>query len=611
MPVSICRSAAALASAGFSFSFPLSRSLDGTAMEKFLMSSPTQLSQFPDTLHVMDDDEDIAGSPAYDDVDYAPDIPNFYDQDLAMDMHTTKHFDGALLAPFALNSGSRFMSSDATAFSSNVANHVASLANYMNLHLANMHLANLHSFHHLRNVSLDDYRGHRHLNSTVSANAEPPSGTFSHSYSNSTIHLMELMPQLSLLALNPLLLDSPYSAVAATPGRRQKSGSISSHNFTTPLRGHSPGVKVSKTPHLIKNHRRNRLRVEPGLSHLLATIANMKSGQNSLSNPFEASFTSPKMGDLSDYDTTPLATPAKNQPTASFFTPISHNQSFGGSLDGLGFLALLGLHSLGLGLASLALNPGLALNLAGLNRLSVSSLGLGGLRRNDTWDSIKIEDQDDDACKQLRKAKSFTTFEPNLSRAHSTQTLSMDSSNTFEQPKFKKSASIDLLLPEFMAKDRRLRSYPASIDLASITNSSGSLSSAGTELLLANSASKPRGRSSVKAVKTSPAIYPTPSQIQETSATEEIAKFAESILNSDLKRPIIVQPDSADTYDPKKKHKCPLCLARFQRPEHVKRHLKSHSSEKPFQCDEPDCGRRFNRKDNLKAHLKKIHGKNS
>lgn len=64
-----------------------------------------------------------------------------------------------------------------------------------------------------------------------------------------------------------------------------------------------------------------------------------------------------------------------------------------------------------------------------------------------------------------------------------------------------------------------------------------------------------------------------------------------------------------DKVDPRKKHKCPICNLRFQRPEHVKRHLKSHSSEKPFQCEEPNCGKCFNRKDNLKAHLKKIHGK--
>ncbi|KAI3402745.2 CAS5 [Candida oxycetoniae] len=66
--------------------------------------------------------------------------------------------------------------------------------------------------------------------------------------------------------------------------------------------------------------------------------------------------------------------------------------------------------------------------------------------------------------------------------------------------------------------------------------------------------------------------------------------------------------DKNDKTDPKKKHKCPICESRFQRPEHVKRHLKSHSSDKPFHCEEANCGKCFNRKDNLKAHLKKIHG---
>ncbi|ONH65480.1 Cell wall integrity transcriptional regulator CAS5 [Cyberlindnera fabianii] len=63
------------------------------------------------------------------------------------------------------------------------------------------------------------------------------------------------------------------------------------------------------------------------------------------------------------------------------------------------------------------------------------------------------------------------------------------------------------------------------------------------------------------------------------------------------------------TKKPKKVHSCPLCNAIFQRPEHVKRHMRSHSSEKPFVCDEPGCGKRFNRGDNMKAHLRKIHGR--
>ncbi|KAH3670765.1 hypothetical protein OGAPHI_001281 [Ogataea philodendri] len=59
--------------------------------------------------------------------------------------------------------------------------------------------------------------------------------------------------------------------------------------------------------------------------------------------------------------------------------------------------------------------------------------------------------------------------------------------------------------------------------------------------------------------------------------------------------------------DKKKTHECPLCHSRFQRPEHVKRHMRSHSSEKPFACPEEKCNKRFNRNDNLKQHLRKIH----
>lgn len=644
-------------------------------MEEFLMSSPTQLDDMQPPQHL---DQNTA--------DFGGDLTAFpYDQlGLAhLDGHVTQNYDAV---PELLLRHSKHFSVDVRhlAAPGRLLDAVAGSSNSANVHAGSTSNSSSsfsgarNNFQHLRNVSLDDALYRVTGSSSSSGHVNP---VFTHLALSNTLHSLELVPQLLLLALNPLILDLPYLAVTmTTPARRRKSTLVLSATFpanlyATPLRGQaSPLAKIGKTPmKAMAGHRRTRLRLpELNLGQLLSTIASlMKSTAASGSyNPFEVQFRSPQ-AELSDFDQTPLTTPAKSYAgalaLALYFTPVSHPHSFGGSLAELVTFVS-------------SLDPNTLLASAGRT--------MPVLRRNDTLDLIHIEDQEDDACAQLRKAKSFNAVDrlrsgsgsfsasfsassssaapaagfyfhdqnafpskshgsaPSLNKVASSRSFRAESS-PHRQPA-PKSALIDLLLPDIMNLDRppsQLRSYPASIDLAAITNSSPALvncspppsasgaarllppigtnnarsqlprtASASTSISLAASVAASAPTSVVASASRSRASsaassnFPTASQIHETSTTEEIARFAESIINSEMKRPIVIRSDSDDTHDPKKKHKCPLCLARFQRPEHVKRHLKSHSLEKPFQCDVQDCGRRFNRKDNLKAHLKKIHG---
>ncbi|KAG5727836.1 Zinc finger protein [Termitomyces sp. T112] len=52
-------------------------------------------------------------------------------------------------------------------------------------------------------------------------------------------------------------------------------------------------------------------------------------------------------------------------------------------------------------------------------------------------------------------------------------------------------------------------------------------------------------------------------------------------------------------------HKCPVCNSTFTRPQHVARHMRSHTGDRPYKCQV--CGDQFARSDLLARHVNKCH----
>lgn len=64
---------------------------------------------------------------------------------------------------------------------------------------------------------------------------------------------------------------------------------------------------------------------------------------------------------------------------------------------------------------------------------------------------------------------------------------------------------------------------------------------------------------------------------------------------------------SQESPDLSQEHKCFFCVKVFRRSEHLKRHMRTHTQDKPFVCTFPGCGAMFSRRDNHTRHLHARH----
>ncbi|KAJ2158739.1 hypothetical protein GGF46_003553 [Coemansia sp. RSA 552] len=84
------------------------------------------------------------------------------------------------------------------------------------------------------------------------------------------------------------------------------------------------------------------------------------------------------------------------------------------------------------------------------------------------------------------------------------------------------------------------------------------------------------------------------------------AEAADSTKMDDGKKPSKRRTRASDDDSQPRRFHCTFagCIKQFKRHEHLKRHFRTHTGERPYKCSAPDCGKVFARMDNLNQHIR-------
>lgn len=100
-------------------------------------------------------------------------------------------------------------------------------------------------------------------------------------------------------------------------------------------------------------------------------------------------------------------------------------------------------------------------------------------------------------------------------------------------------------------------------------------------------------------------LLPRPASPSSTISENESPR-SETSSQGDLSADDSLPPLPADKQsDSGRRHACPHCAKRFNRPSSLAIHVNTHTGDKPFKCPFPNCGREFNVNSNMRRHYRK------